>query len=363
MPPEEYNPGPVAPLAPQGAPLPTARANGAAPPEPVSEREVAGILGKLIDGDGDDDTEAAGSTAADSGDDQSAADDIGADESPPTDDDEDDGDTVEPGTERRPAHEPPQSWSAEARAAWAKTPAIVQETYLRRESELNGLATRATQERAETERLALARIDQDTRQYVQNLEVFRGVLVPRAQQYDNVDWQRLAAENPADYVRLQAEAGAVRQQHNAIVQEVVRIQQQVQQETAVRTEQAKREGYRRLVEAIPEFADPQYAQKTGTELGQFLRGWGFSDQEIAACVDDRPLKLALALMNAEKSRAAVQSADRKRVPPPAPNVQRAGNSQPNGQDSKSRRMTQLAARFESSPTVEDAARIVREWMR
>jgi hypothetical protein len=240
---------------------------------------------------------------------------------------------------------------------------IVQESYLRREAELNGLATRATQERAETERLALARIDQDRTQYVQNLAVFRGVLAPRAQQYDQVDWQRLAAENPADYVRLQAEAGAVRQQLNGIEQEVVRIQQQQQQEVAVRTEQAKRDGYRRLVEAIPEFADPQYAQKTGTELGQFLRGWGFSDQEIAACVDDRPLKLALALMNAEKSRAAVQSADRKRVPPQAPSVQRAGNSQPNGQDSKSRRMTQLAARFESSPTVEDAARIVREWMR
>jgi hypothetical protein len=347
---------PVAPAIPAGTTAP----NGAAPP-PVSEREVANVLAGLVDRDDEQEQDTGSETppADDAGD---VDEDLGVDESQPTE--EDDADMDEPAA-RPPAHDPPASWTAEAKAAWAKMPPIAQEQVAKREAELTAGYTRATQERAEVERMALARIEQDRTQYINNLAVFRNVLAPRAQQFDQVDWQRLAQENPADYVRLQAEAGAIRQQIGQVEQEVARVQQTQQYEQAQRTEIAKREGYRKLVEAIPEFADPQYAQRVGTELGQFLRGYGFSDQEIASCVDDRPLKLALALMQSEKSKQAVQSADRKRTPQPAPTVQRAGNSQGNGtsSESRSRRMTQLAAKFEASPTVQDAAKIVREWMR
>jgi hypothetical protein len=172
----------------------------------------------------------------------------------------------------------------------------------------------------------------------------------------------MASENPAEYVRLSAERDAMQQRFTLVQGEVQRIQQEYQQQAAQQREEAKRVGYERLVEAMPEFRDPAQARQLGSELGQFLRTCGFSDQEITDCTDDRAIRLAMRAMRAEKSEAAVASANTKRTPPPAPQVQRPGSSQ-NGADSGSRRMTQLASRFSETRSVQDAARIVAEWMK
>jgi hypothetical protein len=370
------------------------RPNGAAPAAPASlpaprehsEREVANVLAGLLDAPEEDapkagdrseraERERARRAANDDGPESNdnfesdlpepeegeAEDDVAADESPPSDDDE----AGESEAAERPRHDPPAGWNAEDRKAWSSLPPAVQETIRRRDSEMAARLTRGTQEMAERERTWSAQLEAvhaDRDQYVKNLEVFRQVLMPEAQAFDNVDWGRLATENPAEYVKLQHARDAMRERFGFIQSEVQRIQQTQQAEQAQRHAEARRFGHARLVEAMPEFADPQQAEKLGSELGAYLRKFGFSDHEISSVVDARAIQLAMVAMRAEQRQSATQRADTKRAPTPAPQVQRPGSSRRGEGDSARHRMTQLASRFDTSRSVKDAAAILAEWL-
>lgn len=360
---------------PNGAAAPAAPSTLPAPRE-HTEREVAGVLAGLLDGPEDDApsrAEPARSRAQEPQDDDTQSDlpdepdegeeedDVAADESPPSDDEpESEGEAAE-----RPRTDPPAGWNAEDRKAWSTLPPAVQETIRRRDSEMAARLTRGTQESAERERAWSAQIEASTAdrdQYIKNLAVFRQVLLPEAQALENVDWARLSTEHPAEYVKLSHAREAMREKFGWIQSEVQRIQQTHQAEQAQRQAEARKFGHQRLVEAMPEFADPQQAQKLGTELGAYLRKYGFSDQEISGVTDDRAIQLAMVAMRAEQHQSATQRADTKRAPTPAPQVQRPGSSRRGEGESSRNRMTQLANRFDKSRSVKDAAAILAEWM-
>jgi hypothetical protein len=371
------------------------RPNGAAPAAPASlpaprehsEREVANVLAGLLDAPEEDapkagdrseraERERARRAANDAGpesndnfesdlpaepDEGEEEDDVAADESPPSDDEPEGEDEA---TER-PRHDPPAGWNAEDRKEWNSLPPKVQETIRRRDSEMAARLTRGTQEMAERERAWSSQIEAsnaDRDQYIKNLEVFRQVLLPEAQAFENVDWGRMAAEQPAEYVKLQHAYNAMREKYGFIQSEVQRIQQTQQAEQAQRHADARRFGHARLVEAMPEFADPQQAEKLGSELGAYLRKFGFSDHEISSVVDARAIQLAMIAMRAEQRQSATQRADTKRAPIPAPQVQRPGSSRRGEGDNARHRMTQLASRFDKSRSVKDAAAILAEWL-
>ena len=339
---------------PNGAAAPAAPDSGAAPaPEGVThtEHEVAGVLAKMLDGDEGDDTESPEAGA------EPASDDLGPDESPATEDEPD----SEPEAPAAPI-EPPTGWTGKDTETWQTLPPAAQEIIRRRDSEMAAAVTRATQERAEYERIMTPRLEQaanDRVQYQQNLAAFGQALLPRARELASVNWTQVAAENPAEYVRLQAEYQAMQQYHQQIQGEMQRIQHVSAQQAAEAREQQKRFSHQQLVAERPEFADPRQAQEIGGRLGQFLRGFGFGDQEIVECIDHRAIKLALAAMEASERQSAVASANAKRSPAPAPQVQRPGSSRTATNGS---RMTQLADRFDKAPTVENAARIVAQWL-
>jgi hypothetical protein len=336
----------AAPAAPTPAPAPEAITH--------TDREVAGALAKMLDGDDDSDT-----TESPEVGDESTSEDVGADESPPTDDEPD----SEPEASDRTPIEPPAGWNGKDRETWQSLPPAVQETIRRRDSEMAAAVSRAGSERAEIERTATARLEQaiqDRAQYQQTLAVIGQAMLPRARELASTNWTQVAAENPAEYVRLSAEYNELQQKHQQIQGEVQRIQYVAEQEAAQRKEQQRRISHQRLVEDRPEFADPQKAQEIGSRLGQFLRSQGFADQEIIDCIDDRAIKLALKAMEAEERVSNVARANAKRVPTPAPQVQRPGSSRPGA--SNGSRMTQLADRFDKAPTVENAARIVAQWL-
>jgi hypothetical protein len=367
---------------PNGAATSAAPAPTSLPaPREHSEREIANVLAGLLDApeddapkagdrgeraerdrgrkaDADSETESDLPTEPEEGE---AEDDVAADESPPSDDEPEGEDEA---TER-PRHDPPSGWNAEDRKAWSQLPPAVQETIRRRDSEMAARLTRGTQEFAERERALSSQIEAtnaDRDQYIKNLEVFRAVLLPEAQALDNVDWGRLSNENPAEYIRLSHARDAMRERFGWIHSEVSRIQQTQQAEQAQRHAEARRFGHARLVEAMPEFADPQQAEKLGSELGAYLRRFGFSDHEISSVVDARAIQLAMVAMRAEQRQSATQRADSKRSPLPAPQVQRPGSSRRGEGDSSRHRMTQLTSRFDKSRSVKDAAAILAEWL-
>jgi len=317
-----------------------------------TEHEVAGVLAGLLDGPEDEDEGEAGSDSADTGD-GGDEDDVAADESPPSD--EDDGE-AENETGDSPSIEPPAAWTAQDREEWAKVPPAAQAIIARRETELTGTMTRATQEAASLYQVAA----QDRSQYVTNLGMFRDVLLPEARQLENIDWPRLATENPAEFVRLTAQKEAMRERFAAIHGEIGRIQQVSAQQQQQQLEAARTEGRRRLMEAMPEFADEAKAKQIGQELGEFLRGQGYADHEIAGVVDARAVVLAVKLMRYEQADQARKAAVVKRANT-APQVQRPGNSQQRS-NGVERTRTQYAERLKRTGSIRDAAGLLETWL-
>jgi len=338
-----------------------------APPEGRSEHETIGLLAGLLDDDGEDGAEPADTgtkPAAPPAPDDGAGDDEGEDaapdESPASGDEPDEGD--EPG--EGSAIDAPSGWDAEDRTEWAKLPPSAQRIVARRESELTGRMTRATQEAAET-RNAYTALQQSAMTaadvYNRNLQGLLAITLPEAQQFQGVDWPRLSVENPAEYIRLSAQRDGVQQRVNLLQGEMNRVQRAQAEQQQQHLAEAKRLNRDRLISRRPIYGDKVKGAERGQQMGEMLAAdYGFTAEEINGVFDSRVVEAMDDLFLLKQAEAARKAAVEKRSNTP-PRVQRPGNTQ--AAPSESRRMGQLREQFKKTPTVDNAASIVERWLR
>ena len=222
--------------------------------------------------------------------------------------------------------EPPNSWSNADKEVFRALPPEAQAVIARRESEQNKAFTQKTQEIADHRKAlesTFLEIQNERQNYARNLEQLLFVAAPEAQKFAQIDWQRLAQEQPADYVRLTAERDALRGRIGGIQQELQRVAAYTQQEQAQQFAVLRHAEQQRLVEAIPAFADPQQGPKKVQEMRQFLAKQGFAE-EIGQVVDHRVLVVVDQAMTAARQRDVRAQAETKRTIQ-APKVQPPGN--------------------------------------
>jgi hypothetical protein len=124
----------------------------------------------------------------------------------------------------------------------------------------------------------------------QQIELFES-LDPILSEAKNIDWQALAASDPATYVQLQE---AVKQRQAAIEQARAKVAEASQGDTAAETARIAEEAAKEteaLIKAMPELADPEKLKGFATESVNYLRGSGFDDSEIAELIDHRALTI------------------------------------------------------------------------
>jgi len=201
-------------------------------------------------------------------------------------------------------------------------------------------------------------VQQERQTYAQNLQQLLLVAMPEAQQYANVDWQRLAQESPADYVRLTAERDALRGRIGSIQGEIARVTEQAQQDYAHQFASLRANEAQRLAEKMPEFADREKGAKFAGEMREWLTAQGFSAQEIGQVIDHRVILVAAKAMRADRAAAARRTAETRRTET-APTVQRPGTTQ--GRESNaSRRRNQMMERLRQSGSEKDALAYLSE---
>ena len=239
--------------------------------------------------------------------------------------------------------DPPKSWSRQERAIFEQLPPEAQAVIARRESDQNKVFTQKTQEIAEHRRAveaASAAIQSERQQYAQerqnyeqNLQQLLMVAMPEAEQFARIDWQKLASDSPADYVRLTAQRDALRGRVGAIQGELARVEQQRQHEYAQQAQEyaqqfanLKAGEAKRLAEKLPDFGDPEKGRKFVGELRSWLGEQGFSPEEIGQVIDHRVILVAAKAMRADRAAVARRSAETKRNDT-APTVQRPGSTQ------------------------------------
>jgi len=148
-------------------------------------------------------------------------------------------------------------------------------------------------------------------------------VIAKAQQ---TDWEKLAEEDPGEYVRLTA---AVKKRIDAL-QSWQAGRAKAMEEELTKHRQTE---YGRLIEQVPELADRTTAMKEAKELGEYLSGgiYKFTDQEINSTYDHRLLIIGRKAMLYDRMMASKPLAQKKvsglpRVIKPAAGRPRSGDS-------------------------------------
>jgi hypothetical protein len=147
-------------------------------------------------------------------------------------------------------------------------------------------------------------IEPERQAYVQNLNILQqAVLGLSAPELQNVNWEQLAAEDPAKYVQLTAKAQRVQQtlQH---------IQAQQQQAEAQARQKAAEQSKRMLsdpIQGIPNWGAEVYQSL----INEGSKMYGFTPEEVAQVVDYRMIKVLHDAQQYQKLKAAKPIVEKK----------------------------------------------------
>ena len=216
--------------------------------------------------------------------------------------------------------------------------------------------TRKTQEIAETRKVVEAdrqKIEEAARlrdTYAQRLGVIEQML---SQGEKAEDLTALKESDPIGYAIRVAEQTEREKQLAAVRAEQSRIAQQQQAEQQERLNAHLQAEGLKLQEAIPEMADPAKGQAIRTDIRNYAKKIGFSDQELSQVYDSRAVTALYKAMQYDKLTAGKQDAVKKVAQ--APRMMRPGTSTPEARETQEGK--KLREQLRRSGNKNDAARI------
>jgi hypothetical protein len=261
--------------------------------------------------------------------------------------------------EALPPIEPPRSWTKEAKDRWESLPRETQEYLAQREQERDR-EVRQSQNKSAEERKAIEAERQKAEQVRQQYEAALPSLMQTLQdvqagQFSDIrtmaDVEKLVAEDPLRYLQWQAH----QQKVQAVQQELEKAEARKHHESENKRQEFIKSEYDRLVERIPDLADPVKAQETTNKVVSRLKDIGFTDGELAELsksdfIHDH--RIQLLLIDGVKY-AEVQKAKQTVVAKPVPAVQRPGTARPQGA-AAAENIQALTAKLERTGSLKDA---------
>lgn len=108
----------------------------------------------------------------------------------------------------------------------------------------------------------------------------------------NVDWNQLAASDPAEYVRQKHIYDTNLARYNQAEHAKQLMHQQSQQELVQNYQSYVKAEKEQLKQALPDWKDETKFQAGKEQLKEFLRGYGYNDKEIGTVADHRMVVIA-----------------------------------------------------------------------
>ena len=214
--------------------------------------------------------------------------------------------------------------------------------------------TRKTQQIAEARKAVeaeTAAIRAEREQYAQLLGALQQQLDSVGEQ--PVDWDRLYAEDPIEWVRQRELARDKQERAIAIQSEQQRLSQLTAQQQAEQMKTKLVEEQELLISAVPEWKDPQKAKAEKALLVEFGRKIGFSEEELKNVYDHRAV---IALRKAALYDQMVSK--RKDIKPVVNNGPRPVKPSAAGKVSTTTEGTRAKQRLAKTGRVDDAARAI-----
>lgn len=131
------------------------------------------------------------------------------------------------------------------------------------------------------------------------------------QQFAQVDWDKLADENPAEAMKLHARYVALQNKHAGIEREMQGLNGQFSQQMAETRQKAQAQCLHELKKDFPELASPEKAPVLLKGLDETGRSFGFTGQELANIADPRIIRVLHAAMQYKKLQSAKSVVDKK----------------------------------------------------
>ena len=221
--------------------------------------------------------------------------------------------------------------------------------------------TKKTQEVAEQrkaveqERNAILEAKQVRDQYAQRLNAMEQFLTQT--QDSPEDLVRLKENDPIGYAVKVAELTEKKEQLDKVRVEQQRIAQQQQAEYQQQLQQRAHEEAQKLSQVLPEFSDPTKGEQLRSEIRNYGKSVGFSDEELANVYDSRHVLMLHKAMQYDKLQKSKPSVTKKVAQ--APKMVKSGTKIKEGnRDVRKRQMNKL----KQSGKVRDAAALFENFI-
>jgi len=203
---------------------------------------------------------------------------------------------------------------------------------------------------------ALTQMQQERQHYVTQLNQILQNSSNNLNEYNKINWDALKEDDPIEYVKMKEDFREGKEKMQALDQQRQMAMQQ-QQAEAQKVQQEVIQGERaRMVEALPEWGDPEKQKELATDVKTYALSQGFSEEELNSLVDHRSV---LVLMKAAKYDALENADVKSKKLKNKPKVIRSGKGRTSGENSKSKRTAKMK-RLRSSGHVDDAASILED---
>ena len=229
--------------------------------------------------------------------------------------------------------------------------------------QLEQAAQKRMQEAAEVRKTSEAEaqaLSQQREQYAQALQSLQAQLDTAGEQPQEY-WDTLYSEDPMEYMRQREAQRDRKEAMEKVKAEQTRIQEEQQHEAMQQRQTLLAEQQEKLLEALPEWKDPEVAQKQKQEIVSYAqRTLGFSEQEVSNIADARGV-LAIRKAYLYDQLMAQKPVAQKKVKK-APKVTKSGKPATKAQ-SNAKRSKQALERLNKTGSKDAAVDLLLERMR
>lgn len=228
------------------------------------------------------------------------------------------------------------------------TPPELVESVKSMAADLKADYTRKTQEVAEGRKFVQSRVEaiqQQEQMLSANFQkaVELKAVTDRIAQFEQLDWDSLATEDPAQATRLNVAYQKLQREAQTLRGQLQQQEAQRQQAIAQTKQEALQEAFKELQRRIP-----KWTADTGKQISEHAQKYGFTAEELSAISDPRMVEalhdaMQWRKLQAQKPQALKKVADAPRMAKPGPSLRQAPNKAAEERLKKHGRLEDLAA--------------------
>jgi len=201
-------------------------------------------------------------------------------------------------------------------------------------------------------------IQQERQQYMEALTNIISNNSGELEKFSNIDWNALRENDPIEYVTTREQYREAQEKIQGLQNEHARAAQAQQAQNNHAQQEMLKVEKGKLVEALPEWGDPDKQKDLSANLQSYAKEQGFTAQELNSLVDHRSV---LVLLKAQKYDQLQKSDVKSKKLKNKPKVIRAGQGRSSSDNSKSKRTAQMK-RLKQSGHIKDASALFEDFV-